>query len=279
MTCDFTLKHYKEILQAGLDHGYRFIGFDELANYPKDEKVCIVRHDVDYMPEWSPHFGQIEKDLGIKATYFFQICAKPYNLRETKNYRSVHQLLEFGHTVGLHFDLTWKEKMRWEDIASFCKQDKSVFKAITDVEPCGIISFHNPHRFVDLILNQEIPNVHHTYEKAFFSSIKYISDSQGWYEGCMCKLFISGKYDRFQFLTHPYIWPKVSSGNFIGDMARMIQLRTDELLQYLVDFHPVCRKYERELRKQLTTIQAKQALKKEIVFNNAQSEETHARNY
>lgn len=263
MSCDFSLKHYKKILQIGLDHGYRFISFDDLTNYSNDQKICIVRHDVDYMPEWSPHFGEIEKDLGISATYFFQVCARPYNLRETKNYQAAHELIKMGHTIGLHFDLTWKEGMEWEEVVLYCERDKSVFKAITDLEPCNIISFHNPHRFVDLILNQEIPNLRHVYEKAFFSSIKYISDSQGWYEGCMCKLFASKKYNQFQFLTHPYIWPKASTGDFIQDIARMIKFRSDELTQYLVNFHPVCRRNEDRLRQELQKIQYQHSLQSE----------------
>ena len=250
-TCNFGRLHYEEILKAGLASGYQFIGFDELSKCSPTQKICIMRHDVDYMPEWAPSLGKIENNLGIKATYFFQICAKPYNLRESKNYGAVQALVKMGHTIGLHFDLTWKKDMEWEDAARFCKQEKAVFKAITGVEPCDIISFHNPHRFTDLILNQDIAGLHHTYEKKFFSEIKYISDSQGWYEGCMCKLFESGKYPRVQFLTHPYIWPEVTTGDFISDMARMIKLRADELTQYMLNFHPVCKRNETRLRDEL----------------------------
>lgn len=262
MACNFGFQHYEDILQIGLEHGYQFLDFDALSSLPPGQKGCIVRHDVDYMPEWSIRFGRIEQQLGIKSTYFFQICAKPYNLRETENYRVVRKLVDMGHTVGLHFDPAWKEGMEWEQVALLCEKDKALFEAITDIKPCDIISFHNPHRFTDLILNKDIARVRHTYESEFFSKIKYISDSQGWYEGCLCKIFVSEKYDRIQFLTHPHIWPGQTTGDFIRDMASMVKLYTDELVQYLVTFHPVCGRYEEPLRQEVRRIIFQGARKK-----------------
>ncbi|MDD5218431.1 MAG: hypothetical protein PHN49_05120 [Candidatus Omnitrophica bacterium] len=256
MACDFGIKHYREILETGLKRGYQFAGFDNLASVPRGQKACVIRHDVDYMPEWSIRFGKIENDLGIRATYFFQICAKTYNLREAPIYKTVHELVRLGHTVGLHFDATWKENMDWSEMAEACREDKKVFQAITGIEPCEMISFHNTHRFADRVLNQDIPGMRHAYEKAFFSDIKYISDSQGWYEGCMCKLFDTRKYERFQFLTHPYIWPDKSAGDFISDIARLIQYRCNELTDYFVRFHPVCKKNEARLREELRELQS-----------------------
>lgn len=249
--CEFSMRHFQECLETGLAHGYRFIRFDELNTLPEGQRACILRHDVDYMPEWSVLFGEIEYKLGIKATYFYQICAETYNLRETKNFKGIHRLQELGHTLGLHFDPTWKDDVAWEDLPSLCEQDKKAFQAITGIKPCGIVSFHNPHRFVDRILNADIPNLPHSYEKRFFSAIKYLSDSQGWYEGCICKIFEAGKYERIQLCTHSYIWPPEPAGDFIHDMANMVKLKADELTQYLITYHPVCKKDEARLRQEI----------------------------
>ncbi len=249
--CGFGIAHYEEILSTGIEKGYRFIRFDELSKQAAGQKLCVLRHDVDYLPERNLRFAEIENRLGIRAAYFFQIGAMPYNLREAKNYRVVRELSKMGHVIGLHFDFTWKENVRWDELAALCKGDKKVFQAITGITPCEIISFHNPHRFTERILNQKIAGMCHTYEADYFSSIKYISDSQGWYEGCMCGLFRSAKYPAYQFLTHDYIWPDRSSGDFITDMAHMIKGRGNELLRYMIEFHPVCRKHQDRLRKEL----------------------------
>ena len=258
MSCNFSAQHYKEILEIGLKHGYQFIRYDELAQTTQDEKVCILRHDVDYMPEWSVHFAQIEKDLNIRSTYFFQICAKTYNVRESHNYQMVHQLRDWGNEIGLHFDVTWPADPAWEELAILCYADKNVFEAILGFEPIPIVSFHNPHRYVDKIVNQDVPGIRHTYEKRFFSDIKYLSDSQGWYEGCMCQIFAAEKYPKIQLCTHPYIWPEKATGDFVGDMVQMIQGRAGELAHYLCTFHPVCKKNEKRLLEELKKTQPRE---------------------
>ncbi|HXG87642.1 MAG TPA: hypothetical protein VNJ02_04835 [Vicinamibacterales bacterium] len=254
MKCDFSMHHYREIIGTALTHGYSFVGFDEAATIPSDQKVCIMRHDVDYLPERTLDFGKIERDLGIRSTFFFQVCAKTYNLREATTYQIVDALRGMGHTLGLHFDLTWNPDTEWETVAERCQEDKVVFKSITGVEPCDIISFHNPHRFVDRILNQAISGMRHTYERAYFSDMKYVSDSQGWYEACPCQLFAQEKYPVVQLVTHADYWSHATAGDFIRDMAQLVQLRSDDLTQYMVDFHPVCRRHEERLRDEIKAL-------------------------
>ncbi|MBI3999017.1 MAG: hypothetical protein HY351_00230 [Candidatus Omnitrophica bacterium] len=251
MPCSFDIRHYQEILATALDHNYRFIQYEELDKLSQGQKACILRHDIDYIPEWCLRLAQIEEKMGIRATYFFQICARPYNLREKENYRVVHKVKEMGHAIGLHFDLSWKEGVNWEGIPVLCEKEKRLFESVTEVKPCQTISFHNPHRFVDKILDQDIPGMRHTYEKKYFSRIKYLSDSQGWYEGCVCKIFASRTYSLIQLLTHEYIWPDISTGDFISDMARLIKLQTDQLVEYMITFHPICKKNGARLIKEV----------------------------
>jgi len=251
MECDFSVTHYREILETAVKSGYRFIGYEERQAPAPGERVCILRHDVDYAPEWTLRLGAIERTLGIRATYFFQVCAKTYNLRESANYQTLQRLRQMGHTLGLHFDLTWKPDAHWEEIPELCRRDKAVFAAIAGIEPCEIISFHNPHRFGPQVLNQDVAGMRHTYEKPFFSDMKYLSDSQGWYEGCMCKVFEEQRYPAIQLLMHADYWTEDTKGDFISDIAQLVKWRADELTQYLVEFHPVCRTNEERLRREI----------------------------
>ena len=116
------------------------------------------------------------------------------------------------------------------------------------VEVPDIISFHNPGEHGNKLLNKSVRGMHHTYENRYFSEIKYLSDSQGWYEGCVCKIFKNRKYPKIQLLTHPYIWWPSPQSNFIGDMAHLINLRKSQLTDYLIKHHPVCHKSSVELR-------------------------------
>ena len=102
----------------------------------------------------------------------------------------------------------------------------------------------NPDKMID----KEVVGIHHTYEPRYFSEFKYLSDSQGWYEGCVCKLFESRKYPRIQLLTHPYIWSKSPRSDFIEDMVSLIKRRRDQLTEYMIFHHPVCEKNSSRLR-------------------------------
>lgn len=246
-SCRYQLSHYDAILETAVAHGYRFLFFDTFTNNYQSDKVCLLRHDVDYAPEWTLNLAEIEAGHGIHATYFFQICAKTYNLREATTCRTVKTLHELGHKIGLHFDPTWHSAIEPDGLAACCQDDKKVFEAITGITPCDIISFHNTHRIQNLVINRDIPNIRHVYEQCFFSKIKYLSDSQGWYEGCVCKIFDSEQYKQLQLLVHPYLWPKESNGQFVDNIAHLIDVRRKELIDYFLEFHPVCKTEEESL--------------------------------
>jgi len=258
MICSFSISHYREILESALLNNYEFISFDtarkirdslidESRDDHKRKNYCILRHDIDYRPEWALKLGEIEEQLGIQGTYFFQVCARTYNLRDTTVWRNVHQLRKWGHTVGLHFDLEWRGSISWEELSKQCLEDKKVFSAILGFDPCDIISFHNTGQFKNRIFNKAIEGIHHTYEDIYVGKFKYLSDSQGWYEGCPCKIFQEKRYQFLQLLTHPYIWPENSKG-FIADMANMVEDRKKELFEYLLKHHPVCCRKQNELK-------------------------------
>lgn len=247
--CDFSLKHYQEILEIALDSGYKFFSFDQLHQIQNEQLACVLRHDIDYCPEWAPQIANIENNLGIKATYFFQICSDIYNLRSKENIGIIHNLKRDGHELGLHLDVSWADDISWDNLTDFCDTEKALFQTITNVPPCKYISFHNTHKFGELVLGQQINGMYHTYEAPFFKDMKYLSDSQDWYEGCVCKIFKNKKYKKIQLLTHPYIWPQTSN-SFLDSIKSVLQHKHHKLLSYFVNYHPICRKNKLELQKQ-----------------------------
>jgi hypothetical protein len=247
-TCSFSLQHYREILQTAKTAGYEFLLFDEAQTSTAD-RCCLLRHDIDYTPEKAMEFGKIEADCGIRSTFFFQVVAWTYNARERTCYRTIRELADMGHQIGLHFDVTWQAQTGWEDLLDLCARERELLSHMTGLNIPDIISFHNPGTYAVKVINKDVVGIHHTYEPRYFSEFKYLSDSQGWYEGCVCKIFESGKYPNIQLLTHPYIWWEVPRSDFIEDMAAFINMRRDELTQYMIAHHPVCAKHEDRLRK------------------------------
>lgn len=241
MKCDFSLKHYRYILKSALKNGYKFIGFDELKKNPPPCRICILRHDVDYMPEWAEYKGRIDAQLGIRSTFFFQVQSATYNACNPGVRRIAHNLHNMGHSIGLHFD-TSDSDVNLSNLAHSVRSGKNILKSATGITLCNIISFHNTHCFQDKVCGHRIKGIRHVYEKEYFKNIKYLSDSQGWYEGCPCKIFRSGKYPRIQLLTHPYIWDDEYPDDFIENVAHVIKLRSGFLFDYFIKWHPVCRK-------------------------------------
>ena len=80
----------------------------EIANYLKrkkqegwsDERLVVLRHDVDARPVNSLKTAQVEHSLGIKATYYFR-APKGSSNGEGDIIRAIVRL---GHEIGYHYE-------------------------------------------------------------------------------------------------------------------------------------------------------------------------------
>ena len=94
---DFTLSAYKQLISIFQFQGYYFQTFEEYIKYPKG-KVVILRHDVDRLPGNSLVIAKIEKDAGIKASYYFRI------VKESYDEDIIRQIAKMGHEIGYHYE-------------------------------------------------------------------------------------------------------------------------------------------------------------------------------
>ena len=69
---DFTLFAYKQLISTLQSQCYFCQTFEEYIQNPK-EKVVILRHDVDRKPGNALVVAEIEKEAGIRASYYFRI--------------------------------------------------------------------------------------------------------------------------------------------------------------------------------------------------------------
>lgn len=94
---DFTLKTYKNLLQALLNQNYTFQSFQEFIETPESKSI-ILRHDVDKLPENSLRFAQIQHDLGIKGSYYFRIVPESFHPE------IIEEIAKLGHEIGYHYE-------------------------------------------------------------------------------------------------------------------------------------------------------------------------------
>lgn len=89
---------YRDLLAAALDGGYRAVGLDEWVHAPPDQDgpCLILRHDVDQQPASALRMAKIERDLGLRGTWYFRW--------RTAHPLVVAQIADLGGAIGLHYE-------------------------------------------------------------------------------------------------------------------------------------------------------------------------------
>jgi hypothetical protein len=200
----FTWEYYDACLAAARASKYRFLPFSEVqeSGLPS-EPFILLRHDVDYDPEYADRLASRETRHGIHATYFFQADSRFYDLDSPRVEFVVRHILDDGHWLGLHFDAT-----RMEDDAAITQSVERVARTLEERfrQPVHAVSFHMPtYRPVGhLQLQNRRLNV---YASMFFGPIDYASDSNQDFRGKdLLTMLQTGSARRLQLLIHPFWW-------------------------------------------------------------------------
>jgi hypothetical protein len=207
MSCAFDLVHYRELIDAAKDGGYRFAHFGE----GPDEGDVFLRHDVDLSLDAALRMAELEHDLGAAATYFLMTESVFYNLGSKEGVAAIERLRALGHRVGLH----------------------AVYpNATLDGRFDPVVAWHNPDPdFMQAPLTGPI----NVMEERYFDPATYRSDSnQHWRSGCPCDSLRAGAFPWLQLLTHPEIW--AFEGVTMGETMRaMLEAERERRLEQLAD--------------------------------------------
>jgi len=99
MERDFTLKIYTELLETALQQGYSLTAYENFVRGEiSNEKVYILRHDVDDLPYNSVKTAEIEKSLGGRGVYYFRI------VRQSNVPDAIEKIAKMGHEIGYHYE-------------------------------------------------------------------------------------------------------------------------------------------------------------------------------
>lgn len=221
MECNFTFKHFGEILELARNHDYDFLTLSEYYDLVKNKlpipkKLILLRHDIDDTFERTKFFLEAEKKHNIKATYFFRLHSY-YNIFSFKNYSIIKLVSEMNHEVGLHTEIMeFVSAFKEENPKELLKKEIRVLETILGKKIRGI----TPHRDIGTTKNS-LPFIkdinlgdfnidYHSYDKIFNDGIKYVNEGLNphicWRDRCPCKLI--GEVDKMYILTHPRWWFK-----------------------------------------------------------------------
>ena len=179
MTCEFSLPHYRALLQAARAGGYRWGGFDT----PPEQGVIILRHDVDLSLDAALAVAQVEAEEGAWSTFFLMTRSVFYNLASKEGVAAIERLRALGHRVAHH--------AVWPDVDLDSRFDP-------------VVAWHNPD---PEYMRAPIEGATNVMEPPFFDPDHYRSDSnQSWRHGCPHEDLAAGRFEWLQLLTHPEIW-------------------------------------------------------------------------
>jgi len=203
----FDLKSYEKILQTGLDGGYEFVSFAEIGR-EKSQHSCLLRHDVDSELLGCGPMLDVERSLGVHATYFLMMRSTAYNLFSVEAVAVVQRILREGHRVGLHFMGERCEGRSIEHVVDEVLRETGWLEREFGSR-IEAVSFHQPTRAI-LDAQIAVPGLVNTYNASQLEPYFYVSDTNMiWRHEHPVDIFLRKIYPRLQLLTHPIWWTHV----------------------------------------------------------------------
>lgn len=91
-------REYRRLLEAAREHGYGIRSLEDWIDEPggRDERVLVLRHDVDQHPRSALRMARVERRLGVTSTWYFRW--------RTADPRVIAALRAEGHAIGLHYE-------------------------------------------------------------------------------------------------------------------------------------------------------------------------------
>lgn len=207
LTMEYTYSAYRHLMRALRNNGYTPIRFCDVSD--RVEYPVIIRHDVDMDLQDAVKLARLEKQEDIKATYFVLLSSEYYNLLAGKNLKSVREILNLGHEIGLHFDITaYDANLAINEIGGVLKKEILLLESILDIKVKSI-SWHIPRSdLLDIHLDfLDEMGIWNAYDPYFYSGYKYVSDSMMRWREPVEEYIEKKEYKKLQILTHP-IWYK-----------------------------------------------------------------------
>lgn len=123
----FSHDGYRYFLTRFLRAGYESRFFID----PIPEKQGLfIRHDIDFDATSAAQMAVIERNIGIKSTYFFQVTGNIYNPASKSFQQSLELIVQSGHEIGLYFDPS-----AYPDVERGVKDEMEIFEFLLKRTP------------------------------------------------------------------------------------------------------------------------------------------------
>lgn len=200
---DFTTENYSKLVRLAKKR-FKFCFY---SNFKSHGRFILWRHDVDFSPHRAMRLAKLEQEEGVIATYFIHLQSQFYNIFEPEVTRLIRNIISCGHALGLHFDIADRNISSIEHIEKELKADCSILEHLFEVK-IQTFSFHNPTLLSFPVPGDfEIGNMVNAYSDYFKTSVRYCSDSNGyWRFERLEDVILAPSELPLQVLTHPGWW-------------------------------------------------------------------------
>lgn len=240
----FTYDGYVRLLSSLREAGYTLVPFEHEKTV--DGPKAIIRHDLDASIVNAVAIANIEKNLGVTATYFVMLTSSLYNVMDAENTSLLTEIKDEGHEIGLHFDASKCADLGSINFERAVRKELNTFRSIFGFAAKSI-SWHIPQKellgtSLDFLKQLSIINA---YDPRYFGKYKYLSDSSARWRDNPYSFMDVEKYPLLQILTHP-IW----YGRTESNIPQIIENQTNVLIGKASNqLHSICPKLSvREVR-------------------------------
>ncbi|MDD2502699.1 MAG: hypothetical protein PHG58_02405 [Clostridia bacterium] len=231
----FTIDHYREIVQLAKNQGFNFILHKD--KFTPERKDIIWRHDVEFSPYIALKMSRIEHELGVQATYFFQLHSEFYNTLERYISDILLEIRSLGHHIGLHYDSHYYNVQDEETLEKTLSQDRIYFENVFGFE-IDTFSFHETTPFILSCEKDTYGDLLNVYSKRIKQLYQYCADSTGfWRYEILDEVLRDHKVRHLHVLTHDAMWseevlsPRQRVRTSIQNNAERVKDRYDQLLE------------------------------------------------
>ncbi|WP_207063725.1 hypothetical protein [Motiliproteus sp. SC1-56] len=199
----FILKEYESLISA-FDHcGFKMRPSSHIDE--EENEVVYFRHDVDFSIDLSLPIAELEAKLGVSSVYYILLTG-PYNALSKSSICSIKKLIDLGHKIGLHYDLSCYPGDLCE-ARNRLSVEVGLLELISDSKVASIV-MHEPFRGGGDIFLEGSGYSNPSYNQYNDPSLCYVSDScRAWRDDTLLR-FLSGLERRNRLLlnTHPELW-------------------------------------------------------------------------
>ena len=193
----YSIQNYKNLLSRMMTLGRQTVSLCDRPSHG-----LILRHDVDYSPEWAAEIASVNQELGIRATFCLLVDTPFYNLFSTASQKALRHISGCGQDIGLHV------RCNDQDVTTRHTEHLFSILQLAASEAKRVVAWHNPPEDVSA-LNRVANEAEFVcaYDTKYFGPKRYFSDSNLRHTpASLLEEVFASQAEILQVLLHPINW-------------------------------------------------------------------------